>query len=612
MLKYNEYKIGEYDIMNNWNNWIEDIKQSHVQSLKYLEKKILTFSNLRGISFLLVFISAIYSFNYPRIYLYHILTGLLLLSFLVIVFFHRRLLKFQDEKLRILEILADYNKKKHNELTDFEFDGSEFLSEEYIKTKFEYTAYLEDLHIIGKNSLFKFLNQSVSRGGRLRLFEVLANPAVNSDDIELNQQAIEDISSNILFILHFQQELRKIKRVKDRILSQNFLASATNKKNKAIYGLLFSGILSICTIMSLVLALINSVSFAYFEILFIIQLLVSMLYNKLYVEEFDAITNDITVLSKFSELFLYISTYDFKASKNIKLASDMKNAKTVLKRLKRLDSLDSLRKNLFSYLIFNVFTSLNAVIIHKYYSLVEDDKIVIRKSIRAIEELEMLVSLSTVNLLKENICKAQIVNTLHLKCVALQYPLINEESCVSNNFECYDDLNIITGSNMSGKTSFMRSVGVNTVLAYAGAYVNAKEFVLPIMKPFTSINVKDDINKGISTFYGELLRIKNILNFAKEHDDTMVVFIDEIFKGTNYADRIFGAKKVLEKLSTINCMVFLTTHDFELCEIEDKKLKNYHFSEEYVNGKMVFSHKIKTGKCQSTNAKQLMEEIGIV
>ncbi len=598
--------------MNNWNNWIEDIKNKEDKSLKFLEKKITKLSNFRGLVFLLAVIFGIYAFNNPSNYHYDYLTVLSLIVFLYLVFSHKKFIERKEESLRILEILDEYHKKKNNELSGFKFDGSEFLSEEYIKADLEYSLYLEDLHIVGENSLFQFLNQSVSRGGRLRLFEVLSNPSVTKNEIELNQHSIEDISSNVLFILNFQQELRKIKSIKDRMLSKNFLASSTNKKSKVIYGLLFSGVLSVGAIISLVLALAGSLSFAYFEILFIVQLLVSIVFNKVYADEFDAITNDISIFSKFNKIFSYILGADFKASKNIQLVDDVKNARKVLKRLTKLDSLDSLRKNLFSYTIFNVFTGLNAVIIYKYYSFVEDDKIAMRKSIRAVEELEMLLSLATLNLLKENICKAQIVDELHLKCLGLKYPLIDEASCIGNNFECHGDLNIITGSNMSGKTSFMRAIGVNTVLAYAGAYVNAQEFVLPIMRPFTSINVKDNINKGVSTFYGELLRIKNILNFSKENDDTIVVFIDEIFKGTNYADRIFGAKKVLEKLSTINCMVFLTTHDFELCEIEDKKLKNYHFSEEYVNGKMVFSHKIKTGKCQSTNAKELMKEIGIV
>lgn len=92
----------------------------------------------------------------------------------------------------------------------------------------------------------------------------------------------------------------------------------------------------------------------------------------------------------------------------------------------------------------------------------------------------------------------------------------------------------------------------------------------------------------------------------------MIIFIDEIFKGTNYNDRILGAKEVLKRFIELNCIVFLTTHDFELCEIKNKKIKNYHFSEKYVDDKIVFEYKIKKGKCQTTNAKYLMTQMGII
>ena len=194
----------------------------------------------------------------------------------------------------------------------------------------------------------------------------------------------------------------------------------------------------------------------------------------------------------------------------------------------------------------------------------------------------------------------------------MKHPLLQEKKCISNSFNSNKDINIITGSNMSGKTSFMRTIGINLVLAYIGTFVNAKEFTCPIMKIFTSINVKDDIKKGISTFYGELKRIKNILDYNKEKEIPLIIFIDEIFKGTNYNDRIFGAKEVLKKLASLNCIVFLTTHDFELCEIKEKKINNYHFEEFYKENKIYFDYKIKQGKCNTTNAKYLMRKMKII
>ncbi len=235
-----------------------------------------------------------------------------------------------------------------------------------------------------------------------------------------------------------------------------------------------------------------------------------------------------------------------------------------------------------------------------------------KESIEALEEFELLISLSTIAFVKEQIVLPMLQENISLEMIDMKHPLLEENTCVANNFQCNQDIQIITGSNMSGKTSFMRTIGVNLILAYTGTYVTASRFSCSIMKIFTSINVKDDISNGISTFYGELKRIKEVLDFSKEKKLPMIVFIDEIFKGTNYNDRILGAKEVLKKLSGLPCIVFLTTHDFELCEINNRKVHNYHFEETYQKNKIFFDYKIKKGQCKTTNAKYLMKEIGII
>lgn len=114
----------------------------------------------------------------------------------------------------------------------------------------------------------------------------------------------------------------------------------------------------------------------------------------------------------------------------------------------------------------------------------------------------------------------------------MKHPLLTESECIANDFSCGEEIVIITGSNMSGKSSFMRTIGVNLVLMYAGTYVNAEKFCAPFMRIFTSIGVQDDISRGISTFYGELLRIKKVLDYAEntaENEVPFIVFIDEIF-----------------------------------------------------------------------------------
>ncbi len=584
------------------NTWIKEYKKENEEIQEKLEKKSHKISNWRGILFLGFVIFLVVAFN-SELVVYKIISALFILAFFVVANRHKKVINEKTQAEDYINIIGEYESKIDGKWENFDGDGSEFLDEAKI--------FMQDLQIIGKNSLFQFLNTAKSVGGKKKLFKALSADKIDKETIKNRQDAVEDISSQINFNLEFQSSLKKIKDVGETDFKKYFhIFEGTI--NFSMLEFASSIILSAFTLVSLILGIVGIMDLAFFEVLFIVQLLSSFLYMKFQQDNFNMISESVKVLSKVNNTYKTVEKTDFTSEMTKGLKNDVSKGKEVLKKIIFMDNLDSLRKNFFSYVFFNVFFSLNRIIMYKYSKLLKEDNSGFRDSINAIEEFEMLISLASMNLIKDKITKAEISESLEIECKDLIYPLLSENVCIANDFKCKEDINIITGSNMSGKTSFMRAIGVNMVLAYSGAFVNAEKFKIPMTKIFTSINVKDDINKGISTFYGELLRIRDMMEFAENSSETMLVFIDEIFKGTNYADRIFGAKKVLEKLSKINCIVFLTTHDFELCEVDISKIKNYHFFEEYVEGKMVFNHKINDGKCQSTNAKELMKEIGIV
>jgi DNA mismatch repair ATPase MutS len=193
------------------------------------------------------------------------------------------------------------------------------------------------------------------------------------------------------------------------------------------------------------------------------------------------------------------------------------------------------------------------------------------------------------------------------------HPLIQKEQRISNDIDMNNEICVITGSNMSGKTTMLRTIGINLVLAYAGAPICGNTLKCSMMDIFTSMRINDDLGNGISTFYAELLRIKMMIDHLNKKRK-MIFLIDEIFRGTNSKDRITGAISVLNNLNKPWVIGLISTHDFELCNLADDpqlKATNYHFTETYANDEILFDYKMRPGRCNSTNAKYLMKMVGI-
>lgn len=166
---------------------------------------------------------------------------------------------------------------------------------------------------------------------------------------------------------------------------------------------------------------------------------------------------------------------------------------------------------------------------------------------------------------------------------------------------------------MSGKSTFLRTIGINLVLAYAGSPVCAQSLRCSLLNIYTSMQVQDNLEQRISTFYAELKRIKMIVD-AAALGKPIIFLLDEIFKGTNSKDRIIGAKTVIRKLSTFSTIGLVTTHDLELSVLEKENplfIKNFHFTDTIQDNRLCFDYLLKPGVSQTTNAQALMKIIGL-
>jgi DNA mismatch repair ATPase MutS len=198
----------------------------------------------------------------------------------------------------------------------------------------------------------------------------------------------------------------------------------------------------------------------------------------------------------------------------------------------------------------------------------------------------------------------------------LGHPLLKPEAKVCNDFNLDQQhrIVILTGSNMAGKSTFLRTVGTNLCLAYAGAPVNADSLQTSLFRVFTCINVSDSVQDGLSYFYAEVKRLKALLTATEPDDPRQVLFlIDEIFRGTNSRERGIGSRAYLLSLLQRKAVGLLATHDLELGKLADEisAVVNLHFREEVLEGRMVFDYKLRPGPCPTTNALQIMRLEGL-
>ena len=243
-----------------------------------------------------------------------------------------------------------------------------------------------------------------------------------------------------------------------------------------------------------------------------------------------------------------------------------------------------------------------------------DSGVYLEDWIAVLAELEALASLAIISYDHPDWTQPQLYNDQpRLFASQIGHPLLSEDR-VSNDIGTMrkGQVYLITGSNMSGKSTLLRTVGINLVLAYAGAPVCAKEFHCSIFNIYTSMRIRDDLRSNISSFYAELLRIKKMIDAAKR-GESVFFLLDEIFRGTNSRDRHAGARVLVKQLSDEGAVGFVSTHDVELGNLADEnnKIKNYHFREEYIEGQLHFDYKLRSGISNTRNAVYLMKMAGI-
>ena len=507
--------------------------------------------------------------------------------------------------------------------------GNEIITKTEFKTGLDFEEdidphpFAKDLDLLGKNSLFSAISYCETLLGKNKLRDFLLNLSVEKETIIAKQKSLEELSEktdwNIQFLtlsksLNIDGNIALLE-VKEPVFKMATLAKA---------AIVLVPILTLGTLLSLLFIEVSGLNIALlFGGIFLASRIILMIYAQKINSISETLSFDSTQYEQFLAVFSHIEKENFKEESNKNLQKKFTSGESKSSR-KEIEKLARLLRNYESGnsnigLILNNFFlwKLNfAQQIEKQSKKIEQD---LPEWFDAFAEFEALISFGIFKFKNPKYIFPKISESGEkLKVEEIVHPLLFQEIVVSNDFEIVEktEISIITGANMTGKSTFLRTVGINLVLAMNGCPVAAKEFSFIPMDLFTSMRTSDSLNDGTSYFNAEILRLRNLVENL-ENGKPQFIILDEILKGTNSKDKLTGSELFLEKLmkskTLFSCLI--ATHDLELTKIEEKfpaKIKNYCFELQNNNDELETDYKLQNGVTKSMNAIYLMKKFGII
>ena len=479
--------------------------------------------------------------------------------------------------------------------------------------------YANDMDILGHASLFQFLNRTTSEMGARRLADWLLAPA-GKIEIENRQAAITELKEKLQWRQQFQA-LGKETSIREATVRklQTWLGAKTSfiqfRHWQWLRYILPLIILAVVTAYAFGLVDISTLLFfllVYAVIAYQINKVIAPLHEQLskMVDELDTLSMSIALIEKEAFQAPYLSVLQAN------VINDNKKASGTIGQLKKiLDRLD-IRYNIVLSAPLNLLLLWNLQQVLDLEKWKKNHAADVDSWFHTIGIMEALNSLATIHFNNPGWAFPTIAEQ-HFVMVStgLGHPLINEGKRVNNGIKIDNsgEIMIVTGSNMAGKSTYLRSIGINIVLAMCGAPACAETFILSPVQLLSSMRIQDNLEESTSTFYAELKKLKTIIDKVNNKEKVFVL-LDEILRGTNSKDRHTGSVALVKQLIMHNASAVIATHDLDLAELQKTypaNILNYHFDVQVKNDELFFDYKLKPGVCTSMNASILMKKIGI-
>jgi ABC-type multidrug transport system fused ATPase/permease subunit len=575
----------------------------YTTDLKAVKTQLLWSSMLRLAVFLAIAFAMYFFWSSTRVVIGSVILGIVL--FLILVTRHSKI-QYKKAKLKALLRLNE------TELKVLGLEFSDLPTGEVYKNPTH--AFSQDIDIFGKHSFFQYLNRTALKEGEENLASKLTSNSIN--DIELKQASIKELAEKVELRQHFTADAILVDTETKANSIVRWITAYQRFVPKVMAWLpkVFS-VLSLAAILGYFFNVLNG---AQLLLWFLIGLGITGFFLKRINELSSHVSQAQSTFQQYFKLLKFIEDAEFNSSLlqsfQSKIHSDSAKASQILKVLsKHIDGLDQ-RNNILLGIVLNGFMLRDLTQSLKIENWIAQNATQVDSWFKVIAEIDAYNSLANFQfnhpnyvfpIIKDSGCFTKTEGAVH--------PLIDPKDAVRNDFEIKDNqFFIITGANMAGKSTFLRTVSTQIVMSNVGLPVCAKYCEYVPTKLITSMRTVDSLADEASYFFAELTRLKYIVDEIQT--DKYFIVLDEILKGTNSTDKAIGSRKFVERLVKAHAIGIIATHDLSLCEVADElpQVQNYYFDAEIVNDELNFDYTLKKGICQNMNASFLLKKMNIV